>query len=88
MAEPLRKWKGPPPTVTCNTRYESKGEVTVTMPVEMATYLLGRIGYITPSVVSERVDLTEQFFRPVQSALKSAGIEARDEFYEQGTQAR
>lgn len=47
---PLYDWRGRPAEFTPNSRFDSLGEVTVTMPVEMAMLLMGMCGPL-PSFV-------------------------------------
>lgn len=42
--QPLAKWRGAPPSFSPNSEYDSLGEVTMTMPVEMAAFWMGVMG--------------------------------------------
>lgn len=81
MAEPLEKWRGPAPTFSPNTAYRSAGEVTVTMSVEMAAYILGAIGAHpgTPRLPNgQELNLYGSFYADLNDLLRAQQLDLEE----------
>lgn len=69
---PLYDWRGCPAEFTPNTRFESLGEVTITMPVEMAALLMGMRGPLNVIVWlpdGRKMDSYQCFYKIVTSGI-------------------
>lgn len=63
--------------VSRNSRFETGGEITVTMTAEMASWFLGYIGQVVPSKqgnADRRICLYGGYYKPVLGALENAGV--------------
>ena len=79
MKEPLQKWRGTPPEFAPNSRYDSLGDVTITVPVELAVFLVGIMGplrtdYVLPD--GRVLDTYNSFYVPLIDS--STGVIPKD----------